>query len=400
MLKRIRLGIGVVISSVVILGSRLVTPAHAHINASGQVYKSGHLLYDNNGRWPVNGVQFFLPQYGINNSTFYDGNYEHASVDVDYWLDKASDYLLAKTLRIFVELPHDGMVPTSYSTIYDFALRADRRGMRLGLVLNNSADFSMTAERRNWIDGLISYFNDRGASPLIAYVSADNEINNHCAGHDCFDNDQSYVNEAIDWVSAFNNIFKTRRSGILVTVGISTEVQDGDQQPAAKDFFKSHSTNSLDLTKVSDFLSPHNYGGGGYGVIDDMHRFGYTGPVVLEEYGFPTDPKTQNALFTEGPEECRWNPWPNNAACVNTAPYFIEINARSIRDTRDTSGYAGGVAWMISDVNNKNCSHRPDAYTGLFAAGSGYSCGGTTSTEPGQDKATAFRVRTHHYYYR
>jgi Tol biopolymer transport system component len=373
----------------------------------GQVYKSGHLLYDDNGRWPVNGVQFFLPQHGINNWTFYDDNYRAASRDIDYWLDKASDYLLAKTLRIFVELPSDGSTPTAHSTLYDFAIRAGMRGMRLGLVLHNSADFSMTSERRDWIDGLITYFEDRRSTSLIAYVSAGNEINNQCLlpdGRriDCFDGDQSYVDQAVDWVSVFNDIFKSRGSSILVTVGLSTEVEDIDDEPATKDFFRPQSTGGLTtLADVTDFLSPHNYAGGGHSVIKQMRGFDYAGPVVLEEYGFPTDPMKQKASFTEGPSECRWNPWPDNSVCEDTAPYFIEINARSIRDTRDApDGYAGGVAWMLADIDSKNCSSNSALYTGLFAAGLGYDCGGTTSTGPGQDKATAFRVRTHHYYYR
>ena len=102
-------------------------PAYAETSAAGQVYKSGHLLYDGGGRWPVNGVQFFLPDYGINTWTFHDGNYTHNLQAIDYWLGKASDYLLAKTLRIFVELPNNGVAPTSYSTVHDFAVRADSR---------------------------------------------------------------------------------------------------------------------------------------------------------------------------------------------------------------------------------------------------------------------------------
>jgi hypothetical protein len=138
---------------------------------AGQVYKSGYYLYDAGGRWKVNGVQYFLPQFGINNNTFYDGYYAGESTDINLWLNTAQS-LAAKTLRIFVQLPSGGNTPTSHATIYNFARRAEARGMRLGVVMHNSNDFKMTRERRDWINGFITYFSNRGKLHLIAYVSA------------------------------------------------------------------------------------------------------------------------------------------------------------------------------------------------------------------------------------
>src|SRR4029434_2282758 len=105
--------------------------------------------------------------------------------------------------------------------------RLNTRGMRLATVLHNSADWSMTADRSNWIVGLLDYFSARGGLPMIAYLSADNEINNHCgrAGKDCFDSDsqynaQPYIDGAIDWVAQFRAVVKSRVPQLLLTVGI------------------------------------------------------------------------------------------------------------------------------------------------------------------------------------
>lgn len=356
----------------------------------GQVYRSGYYLNDSDGRWPVNGVQFFLPRWGINSRTFYDEIYWGETTKIDYWLDKARDYLYARTLRIFVELPSNGSTPTTYETLYDFALRANARGMRLGVVLQNSTDFRMTQERRDWLVGFIAYFGTRGAKASIAYVSAANEINNWCTdGVDCYDNNPTYVDAANGWVSELTGIFRSQKSGILTTVGISTEAVDRDGQPGWYDFHKADSAGRT-LAGMVDFLSPHSYGGGGYGIIHDLrYVLAYEGPIVLEEYGYPTDPRSGNAFFTEGRTICRDDPL--NASCTNTAPYFVEINSKAIRETT----YAGGAAWMLADVETKRCASDPsDLWTGLFATGYEY-CGGTINTAPSADKSTAFRIRSH-----
>jgi|GEM_PF-2399069 len=357
----------------------------------GQVYARGAALYDAGGPWHVNGVQFFLPQFGINTWTFYDRNYWNSLDDINRWLSIAQTELHAKTLRIYVELPTQGTTPTSHRTIYDFAQRANAHGMRLGLVLQNSSDFAMTTERAAWLDGLVTYFQARQARTLIAYVSAANEINNMCNRDDCYDQRQSYIDAANGWVAAFTAIFKQRQSGILTTVGISTEVRDTDGLPASYNFFKPDAQGRT-LSSLVDFLAPHNYAGGAYGVIDELrYARGYTGPIVLEEYGWSTDPRAQDARFVEGAASCRSAPW--SSQCRDTAPYFIEWSLRALHETT----YAGGVAWMLADVEHKRCGSDPgDLWTGLYAAGTGY-CGGTLTVIPYKAKATATRVALHYH---
>src|SRR5688572_29671757 len=157
-------------------------------------------------------------------------------------------------LRVFADLPDNVggsttiITPTSYSTLHDFATAANARGMRLGLVLHNSADWDMTEARANWIAGLLDYFAERGSLSMLAYLSADNEINNHCAnnGNDCFDSGQSfdaqaYINGAVGWVAQFRGVVKNRASQMLVTVGISSEMIDADLTRAAFNFFRTDS---------------------------------------------------------------------------------------------------------------------------------------------------------------
>jgi hypothetical protein len=373
----------------------------------GQVRVQGAVLADDGGAWRMRGVQLFLPQYGINGKTFADANYAQAAADgsLDLWLDRASGYLHANELRIFVDLPSlrgDGTLatPTSYATLLDFAARAGARRMRLAISLHNSADWTMTSERAAWIDGMLAAFASQGSLPLIAYLSADNEINNHCtnSGRDCFDatgehDAQRYVDGALDWTARFRSVVKARAPQMLVTAGISTEMVDADATRAAFNFFRPDSQGRR-LVDILDFLAPHNYSGGAGAVIDDLRvGAGYAGAVVLEEFGFPTDPAPRDPLWTEGPPACRLNPLASQ--CVNTAPWFV---AQSLI-AADTRGYAGAVAWMLADVAEKNV---PDAcadpgvpfdlWTGLFSIGGAYCPGGTYSTAPGQPKATAFLV--------
>src|SRR5215212_4765233 len=131
-------------------GQRFDTPASALAatcnptlpSSCGQVRAlADGTLADDSGRWTMRGVQFFLPQYGINGKTLRDDNYAAARDDrsLDFWLERAQGYLRANMLRVFVDLPDIGstalITPTSYSTLYDFATAASARGMRLGLVL-------------------------------------------------------------------------------------------------------------------------------------------------------------------------------------------------------------------------------------------------------------------------
>ncbi len=373
----------------------------------GQVRVVGAELRDDAGTWRMRGVQLFLPQFGINGKTFRDANYAAALADgsLNFWLDKASGYLHANLLRIFVDMPSlnsDGSVftPTSYATLHDFAERAAQRGMRLGIVLHNSADWSMAPEEATWLDGMLVSFLARGELERIAYVSADNEINNHCtnSGGDCFDNGtsynaQSYIDGAIAWTTTFAQIVKVRTPQMLVTTGISTELIDFDHVRAAFDFFR-RASDGRRLSDLIDFVSPHNYSGQAGPLINDMRiGQGYTGVVILEEYGFPTDPVPRNPLWTEGRFSCRLGPF--NPECVNTAPYFVAKSTMAIT----TKSYAGSIAWMLADIGEKNVSNACtrtnlpfDLWTGLFAIGGAYCDGGTYSRTFGQPKATGFLV--------
>jgi hypothetical protein len=377
---------------------RPVTCGQVRADADGQ-------LYDDAGRWVMRGVAFFLPQYGINPHTLRDGNYAAAKADgsLAYWLDRARDGLGANTLRVFVELPYlrnGGLfTPTSHETLADFAAEADARGMRLGLVLHNSATWTMTAERSSWIAGMLDSFAARGALPQLAYISASNEINNYCGGssRDCFDSApgvsaQPYVDAAVEWTSQLRGAVKARAPQQLVTVGISSEMGDADNTRAAFNFFRPDSRGRT-LASLVDFLAPHNFGGGAQGIYDDIRFAGYRGPVVLEEFGYPTDPFPRGFRFTEGPLACRAEPL--SPPCFETAPYFVEANIQALR----ARPYSGAVAWMIADVREKNgddaCADggKPsDLWTGLFAIGGSYCAGGTYTRGVGEPKATAVRI--------
>jgi hypothetical protein len=368
----------------------------------------GGTLADDSGRWTMRGVQFFLPQYGINGKTLRDDNYTAARDDgsLAFWLERAQGYLHANMLRVFVDLPSTVsgsttvITPTSYSTLHDFATAADARGMRLGLVLHNSADWNMTEPHASWIAGLLDYFAARASLPTLAYLSADNEINNHCAnsGRDCFDTSQSfdaqaYIDGAIGWVAQFRSVAKGRAPQLLLTAGISSEMIDADLTRAAFDFFRTDSQ-GRNLAGLIDFLAPHNYSGGATAIIDDL-RVGaaYRGAVVLEEFGFPTDPRPRDSSWTEGPLQCAASPL--LAECAATAPFFVETNLRA----QQIGGYAGGSAWMLADMREKDtataCGDPNKSFalwTGLFAIGGTYCEGGTASRNTGQPKATALRV--------
>ncbi len=370
----------------------------------GQLYHNARdpYLRDGGGISKVKGVQFFIPAQGINGSTFSADYWRSVdSGEVDWWLSNASGYLLANTLRIFVDLPGD--VDRSQvgdvGAIYDFAVRANARGMRIGIVMKNNADFVLDQARRDWINSLLNMFINTGNTSMIAYVSAANEINNpkFCSGRsDCYDYNYDYITNANRWVRDFAALIRSR-APILVTVGIVTDNGNGDDGlPAANDFFRRASDPSVPrLVDIVDFVSPHNYGGGGYWVYDtvrarDAHDGSYTA-IVLEEYGYPTDPSSMDEYHNEGNEICREHP--EDPICDKTAVHYVENNTKSMRE-RD---YAGGVAWMLADISGGNCASPDDLFTGLFSVSRTY-CGGT-HTAPGEPKTTSFRVRNHHYYY-
>lgn len=360
-------------------------------------------LADVVGPWQPRGVQFFHPRFGINGRTFWDGNYASVRADgtLDLWLDRAQVALHVNLLRVFIDLPNtqNGVTdtPTSFATVFDFAQRAAARAIRLGLVIHNSADWAMTPERAAWISGLIDYFAARDALPLLAYINADNEINNHCADTlDCFDHRpgfdaDSYLNGALAWTAHVAAIVHSR-APILVTVGIASEVRDSDTTRAAFDYFRADST-GRSLATLVDLLAPHNYSGGAAGVIDDLRFNGYTGPVVLEEFGYSTDPMPRDSFWTEGDAACRLAPFAGG--CRNTAAYFVETNIAALR----SRSYSGAIAWMLTDMAERNrldaCTTQPfELWTGLLAS-EGVYCGGTRSRDVGAPKATAVRVCLH-----
>lgn len=392
----------------------------------GQVYKSGSYFYDYGGRWPVKGVQFFLPNCeggyancGINTETMWDDVFNNSANNekIQCWLDVASGhpaanvlcpddyhlgYIGANTIRLFVQMGSSSYQPTTYYTIYRALRRASARNMRVGIVFyNNDIRRGWGSEQSNWLSGMFTYLaNDPEIHlnwlPVIAYVSAENEINHYslCGDNslrrDCYDIDWNYIDQANLWVANFGNFFRSHTPRILTTVGIVTEAPDSDGFSPMYDYHKYGYVAANILKDDVDFLSPHNYGGAAYGLRDDIRNLGNYMPLVLEEYGFPTDPycpgcPPPTSYYQEGD---RYNPTPYNAS------YFVDVNTGAIL-TRD---YEGGIAWMLADVTNKNCGLPGDYYTGLFASGSGY-CGGTIITGDKQDKATAYRVQRFHSLY-
>ena len=175
-------------------------------------------------------------------------------------------------------------------------------------------------------------------------------------------------------------------------------------------YYESGSSVGLQLASIVDFISPHNYGGTAGIVKTQVNAYGYAKPVLLEEYGYATDPVPQQAVYSEGPVICRQDT--SNGSCGNRAPRFVSDNIYYV----ETQGYAGGIAFMIADVaesfkvipgtsTSKDCSN-PDVYqglpfdwfTGLFAVGGTY-CGGTYATAPGALKSTGYLVCMYHKNY-
>jgi hypothetical protein len=404
-------------------------------------------------RYPVHGVQFILPAYDINGETFTNGALDATGPTAEggdgsraFWLAKASNELHAQTLRVFVPMPGESQNPdgtkVSPEVIYRFALEAESLGMRLGIVIHNSGDFTMFGDdyegqpldKEGWLRELIQVFEANGNTNLIAYISADNEINNHCDWYegDCYYaedtlvyNGKTYAEAANLWAFNVYDIVKDENPDILVTVGMSTEVEAtaGAQARALDNYFRSH--DEIALEDYVDFLSPHNYGGGGYGMYQYIESR-WAGPVVLEEYGYATDPYItevneetgeiiERTFYREGPPICRTDPWEITETggqvreeCRNTAPGFTEINIRSLQQLQEgVANYAGGVAFMLVDSTRKGdfstCSldsegrTKPafDYFTGLFAIGGDY-CDGTRTQTFGAMKTTGFRVCMHH----
>jgi hypothetical protein len=270
---------------------------------------------------------------------------------------------------------------------------------------------------------------------------------------DCFDltSEAEHVRAANEWVRQFSEYFKAR-SSILVTVGMSTEMKDEDQRPGEYNFFKT-SLGGYSFSPLSayvDFISPHNYHGearerGEY-IRDNAGEPGRRAIIVLEEYGWPSDMLGQGGRqdLKEGcwdpdparsndpmlPQEGRPCPAdqhdpgfqrPDRAASGSA---FVELNTSAIRG-RGHADYAGGVAFMVADIDARTTESPPDDFTGLFATyvyltpccgdegaiyGSGtWAKNGQPEDQPPtpplsptvkiKPKATAFRIRTHHCYW-
>lgn len=400
-------------------------PGSAQLAAvNGQVWRDGPFLYegavvdrpDPATCWTVNGVHFFLPQTAINGNTFHDGTFENTGADREKWLRKAQEELHAKTIRIFIDFPNkDGNGPTSYRTIYRFAEEVGGRGMRIGLVLHNSGDFDMTAARKDWLKGLLRYLKGGNGnpsnvdlSPVIAYINADNEINNHPSGRpggnpaceggegarDCYKQSQNYVNQANEWVHQFRLAMQEEGSRILLTVGMANDMTGNREDLGVSNFFrKGGLSGSYTLESEVDFLSPHHYGESAEDIINKFRAVPYYGPVVLEEHGHPTDPEP---AFTEGEPACRTDPF--SAGCERSAPFYVQSQVNSIQ----RGNYAGSSVFMLTDMKAKNsvgCTAREqryDYFTGLFTIDDNYPCDGTITRGDGSLKATGTLVAAHY----
>jgi hypothetical protein len=269
--------------------------------------------------------------------------------------------------------------------------------------------------------------------PVIAYVSAENEANNHCATRgtaDCYDTDLATVSNYNALVYQFSQLLSWKRCPILLIAGISGDMGEGEPPPThspGNDFFRTCVPNvgctmNPPMYQSVGALAPHNYGGGAHGIALAIRNrdaaFHTTSVILLEEYGYPTDDVVRSPK--DHREGC-WDPWdftvrdlqgnlcpsnqrypanPNNPDQNGnfSASFYTEKNARTIRGAYGDV-WGGGSAFMVADIQQKNCSNKPqDFFTGLFSIDSSY-CGGTyhfaTDVAHPQPKATGNRVRVH-----
>lgn len=429
--------------------SVLTTCNRNHPSTCGQVryanWAGGRFFIDDGGYWPMDGIHFRLPGTDINGDTFTSGIYNAALNDgsLEYWLGVAQTQLLAKTLRIYVSLPSENSA-TCLNCLIDFANRADNHGMRLGIVMRNST--AQLGINGPFLDAFFNAFSPAtGYAQKIAYLSIENEANNHASSScdfsvlaqgrtmDCFDRyyvnngDRTYINRVMHWAYDWTGYYSRHYSPILRTVGISTEMGNGDAHPAENDFFR-QSTDIVpgtsntygSLSDYVDFLSPHNYGGQAASIVTTL-RYNplcwqcnyYPYGVMLEEFGWPTDDKHDSGNYQDGywlGSVCRSNPLGNRQICFNTAPYIVESNAAAVRAS-GPAGYSGSAAFMLTDVEGTQCigasNYKFDKFTGLFTANmsapgrppnEGY-CGGTYHPYLVYPKDTAYRINIHHQYY-
>ncbi len=277
-----------------------------------------------------------------------------------------------------------------------------------------------TPVTKKWLEDLLDYVanripngTNRNWSPVIAYISAANEVNNLCGVYvelddrrkglkDCFDVWAGHENPivaniggTIGEVKAMNQIVKSRPENILTTVGLSTEMVNVDQSSPIISFFKCRQPRLGDnpnpcsygaLATYVDFLSIHNYGGGAQGFYEQIKALSgilrRSTIVLLEEYGWPTDPKNQDPTWMEG-----------TLADLNTpsATHYINANQEALR----ISAFSGGIVYMLADAASKDCNGDFDSYVGLIVVGGGYTCGGTGAHPDTTGKATFSLVQQH-----
>jgi hypothetical protein len=449
-------------------------------------------------RWTFNGVHFILPSRGINGGSFTAEALVDPGVTVERreWLDRAQQ-IGAKTIRIYVDMPGDTNLTTSPrpEQIYWFARdELAPRGLRLALVIHNSGRFDDSDGRKMaWLNALLDCFGSvphaqatcepgakqrpRNQTQLLAYINADNEINIHrqplnslipgnpyCRpddstlpqiAEDCFDHPnpekrRRYIREALGWVALVRQTVKQHSTGhrVLVTVGMSVDLEKdilGDRQSAVVNYFArvpgDDDRPSPALVDLVDFLAPHSYTAlPHWEIIEPIERTApfFNKPILLEEFGYPTDPITQpdprhpneyketslnihilddgTIKLTPNPDGlppgedinklCRYLPklgrfGESSKRCNPSAPYVVQLNLEAIFDTQE---FAGGIAFMLADSNEKDDNGKvcqaadaqrqvsKNLFTGLFATNRTYRCGGTVNIGRGQIKNTGYRV--------
>lgn len=410
------------------------------VHLDGPRNHAGPLLYDNGGVWKPAGVQYFEPDEGINDQTFTDKSYSDHTASRQGWLDSISNRttgLAANLVRVFIPVAaSNGGVCTSQisnANILNFLQEANDRYMRVGLVIYvtyNGGTFNGNTCAQSWLGGLLDYIgnvtpNGTGTDyrPVIAYVNAANEINNiHSrpdlvymtnAGYkDTFDayNPSDFgVNEedmssGIFQMQIVDQVVKTH-SSILTTISIGTESVSTDPWFPTIDYYKSDNVPPASpcqdgvMLQYADFVTPHNYAAGAGYVYISMREgmWGYSGPMVLEEYGWPTDPvghqgNGHNSNWNEGSssDPC----YDNQQHQSHNASMYIQCQINEFRQRT----YADAVAFMVADITPRgpNCDSEAlkyDLFTGLFAT-SGLYCGGTITTGDHMMKATGWKVRS------
>lgn len=267
----------------------------------GQIYSQSNYLWDDDGPWFAGGVQYIHPDLGINSQSFYNNPYNSSTHIMDCWLDVATGhpdpafncadpnlyarrgFLNSNIVRIFVEMGSiPGDAPTSPQTIADFLRHANTRHMRVGISFwssYNNGNIALSAANREWLRQVFTHIRGQNPNllPVIAYVNAENEINQGCEGvengdpRDCFDYDWVYIDDANKYVQDFRAAIDTYAPGLITTVGMSTEMTEADDAFAEMNFFRQCDRNQHPecafgapaIANSVHFLSPHNYGGGG-----------------------------------------------------------------------------------------------------------------------------------------